>query len=94
MNKAALRWASLGAAAAVVGGRYVFTDLFGFGFNPLVLDALACSAVLLLCVFAYRGTGRDKITLLLFSPLLLVASVPVLLFAAAFCAARIYGFAP
>jgi len=70
-----------------------FTDLFGFE-NPFALDFVPFLLVMTLALVAFVATGRDKITGLVFLPLIIVSSIPLLILIATLLAWSIVGFAP
>jgi len=81
------------AALGMIGTQYYFTDSFGFE-NPFVVDLVSFLLVMTLALVAFVATGRDKITALVFLPLVIGAGVPILALIGTLLAWSIGGFAP
>jgi hypothetical protein len=81
-------------ALVVTGVRVYFTEFFGYGIGPILVDSVAFLLVLILTVVTYVRTGRDWRTLLFFLPLIVVTFMPILFLVATFAAWSFGGFSP
>jgi hypothetical protein len=85
---------NLAIALVVVGVGAYFTEFFGYGINPILVDFVAFLLVLTLTVVTYVRTGRDKKTLLFFLPLVVVSVIPLLFLVSTFVEWSFSGFSP
>ncbi len=72
--------------------RWRWTDLFGYGENPILLDALCLTGVLALAAGAYACAEAKRVVVVGFAPLLLVSAAPLMFVAATMTAWSVGGF--
>jgi hypothetical protein len=87
----AIAW---GSSATILSCRYFWTGLFGYGQNPILLDAVASMLVLSLGAWSYVKSGKNKAVLAAFLPLLLLTIGPLVFTVATVAAWTTKGFAP
>jgi hypothetical protein len=81
-------------ALVVIVVRVYFTEIFGYGIDPIVVDSVVFLLVLVLAVMTYVRTGRDRRALLFFLPLFVVSLMPILFLIATFAAWSFGEFSP
>jgi hypothetical protein len=84
----------LALALVVIGVRAYFTQFFGYGISPILVETIAFLLVLILAMTTYVRADRNRRTLLFFLPIFVVASMPLLFWAATFVAWSFGGFSP